>query len=212
MTTKPNVGAEGAESANSSVSDVSVEDRVAELKKLVEEALAPIKSEISGIYSRQDKDRNQFREFMDEFKRLKGDNLSDEAAYAGAEATLLRKQKETERDQKLDEIYKKLFPSSDGNEPVSAAQVMKNAGLDLEDPAFEVLKERKYSNESELYADIGRLVAKKKLPSTAQETSSSKSETPGKTSDLIAELNALYKNPSVNYDRIDAIEKELGWT
>lgn len=214
--TKPNVGNEGAQEANPGVSQKSVEGSDRELLEAVQEfrqELNAIKGDISGLYSRQDKDRNVMRGLMEEYERLKSGGMSSEAAMQKAEQTFASAQQAEKRERMLEEIYAKVFGQSNGNGAVQVSQVLQEAGLDLEDPTVRVLANRNYANEDELYKAIGQYVAKKpKQPNAAQEPSNSSKEnkTP-KASELIAELNTLYKNPTAHAARIAEIEEALGW-
>jgi len=103
MTEDTNVDSEGAGGAtNPPVSSTPVEGNAVEMSKLVkqvvDEALKPIKGDISGLYSRQDKDRNELGEFMAEFKKQKGKGLDDEAAEIAAQNVFKeREEREQER-------------------------------------------------------------------------------------------------------------------
>ena len=112
-----NVGAEG--NANPPVSAGAVAD-ASQLSELVKQAIAaelkPIKGEISGLYSRQDKDRSVLGEFMDEFKKQKAKGLSDGEAEAAAQTTLKSREKEAERDALFAKLAEKLL-----NEPSTQA-------------------------------------------------------------------------------------------
>lgn len=205
MTEKLNVDEHGAQAANPGVSGKSVENETLQLSELVKE-IKSIKSEISGIYSRQDKDRNQFREFMDDFQRFKAGGMTDEAAYRAAESGQNAKVLE----KRLEELEKK-FTSPTGNGTVDAVKVIQSAGLDMEDPRVKVLAGRSYANDMELYAAIGQHVATKPSNHNPAQNVATPLGT-GKASsqeDLWAEYERLHVNPTANSNRIKELAKEL---
>ncbi|MFA6270964.1 MAG: hypothetical protein WC657_07200 [Candidatus Paceibacterota bacterium] len=144
MTEQSDVEVGGAgEKPTSPVSPKTVDDAET-LSKLVrsvvEEAIKPIKGEISGIYSRQDKDRNVYSEFMAEYKKHKRDGLNDEDAERAANVSLEVKAKETRKDALIEAMARKLgldSPTPVGNGQsgaVDVAQVILETGLEQTDP------------------------------------------------------------------------------
>jgi hypothetical protein len=111
------------------------------LSKLVRDAIAeelkPIKGEIGGLYSRQDKDRNAMREFMGEVKKQQANGLSENDAIDAAESTL-KERAETQAEKKmLKDIHAKLFgepsanPAGNGSNGVGdSAKVVSELKLD----------------------------------------------------------------------------------
>lgn len=212
MTTKPNVGNRGAQDANPDVSGSTVEGGTAQLLEIVAglaNEVKSLKSNISGIYSRQDKDRNQLRDFMDDFKQFKAGGMTDDAAYTAAESN------QTARTlvQRLEKL-ESLVTQPTGNGAVDAAKVIATAGLDVNDPKVKLMASRNYANETELYAAIGQHVASTPIEhSSAQDPSSvgrGKGSQPSED-EMSRELLELYNNPTQHEARIKELETKLGW-
>lgn len=208
------------------VEDAETLSRLVEgvVKNVLSEELKPIKGEISGLYSRQDKDRNAFSEFMAEYKKQKAKGLNDEAAEIAANNALDERKKATRRDQLIEAVAKKLGLDSEqpvGNgeqEAVSVAEVVKLAGLDPSDP--EVIAAFAGKNiTSNLDAAIlaGRVAASKASkpqPTEAdkaspQTPSPKRDATPADISAKVDRLNLLYKSPTRNAAEIKKLEEEV---
>jgi len=143
--TETNVGSQNSDGAGENTnSSVSQENKqpvadAASLAKLVndavENAIKPIKGEIGGLYSRQDKDRNQIRELMDEVKRQQAKGLSENEALDAAQAVFNQREQAEEDRRMLREVHNRLFAtSSAGNGAETDAQrIAKEYALDLND-------------------------------------------------------------------------------
>ena len=229
MSVQPNVdnsegnGAGGeATSSASAPTGKPVEGTAEELSKLVKsviaEELKPIKGEISGLYSRQDKDRNQLREFMDEFKKVKAEGKTDEEAEVIAQRNIAEREKQSKRDQVIDALAERFLgtPStpSAGNGASGAVnpaqEIAKKYNLDMNDKDYaDAVK----SGDPAKLLDV--VMAKTSAPS-ADETShlplgGGSYRPPENADELSAELDRLYREPSRPgaMKRITEIEKQL---
>ena len=123
----------------------------AQLSKLVEDgiekALKPVKGEISGLYSRQDKDRNAFSEFMAEFKKQKKTGMSDDEAETAATAALSEREKAAKRDKAIDTILERF------GDPASAAPAG-NVQSGTEDQAKVISAYQLDANDAEVIANM----------------------------------------------------------
>lgn len=116
MTDQPNVdtsGVDGATSPSASKSPVEGAEQLSGLvrsvvKEVMAEELKPIKGDISGLYSRQDKDRNANREFMDEYRKQMANGLSDKDAEDAAHNALNQREAQAEEKRMLAEVYAKV--------------------------------------------------------------------------------------------------------
>lgn len=234
MTDTPNVdnqagaGADGNQPSASPQAGGSVAGNAAELSQLVKAAIAeelkPIKGEISGLYSRQDKDRNAFSEFMAEFKKQKAKGLSDEDAETAAQSSLVEREKQTKRDQIIDKLAEQYLnsssaqPAGNGTSGADAtAKVLKEAQLDANTPEVIDLI-RQYGNDPVSFAvRAGELRAKMANKPTPDASASSTPVTPPASPPqevdvqaLTAEQQRLMKNPSRNFKRLAEIKEQLG--
>jgi len=180
MTDNTNVDPAGAGGvANPPASPEPVDGNAELLSKLVEaidERLKPIKGEIGGLYSRQDKDRNAFREFMDEYNKQKGKGLSDNDAYTAAEGALGEREKAAKKDKMLEEIYQKFVGPSSTPSPgtgqggaVDAAKVVADYGLDPKDPNLAIVVNGHYPNQEAAELAVARYIkAQRQAPNPTQ--------------------------------------------
>lgn len=215
--TNPNVSKEGG-------SPVAVDADA--LSRLVKDAIAaelkPIKGEISGIYSRQDKDRNALREFMDEVKKQQANGLSENDAIDAAQNALNERAETVAEKKMIREIHAKLFGSSStqpaGNGPSGAeqAQIISEYKLDGNDP--EVIAAYSLSGDSfrAKIADIAYRRATKQPASIASVPAASVSPSQGgaDTNVLISKLSEYQKFPTKHKKEIAELEAELnkrGW-
>lgn len=223
MTDETNVDAVGAGGTpNPPASPAPVADADA-LVKLVrsafDEALKPIKGDISGLYSRQDKDRNAFSEFMTEFKKQKGKGLDDDAAEAAANTALQeRGEREQERaliramSEKLGLVPPKSVGNGDGGAG-DAAKFVAEFGLDENSP--EVTQALREASGPALEARLARIALKsqnKQPPSPAGAPAMGAAPTHADKVDvdgLAAEHSRLMKNPTANMKRLAEIQAEL---
>lgn len=151
MADNTNVDKDGAESvANaSSVSSGAVagsETMAKIIKEVLAEELKPLKGEISGLYSRQDKDRNELSKFLDEFKKQKAKGLSDDEAEQAATSSLSQAEKDARQSALLDKLAERFLnePSTNtGGASDSGAFDLSEAekdmiarGLDVNDPEY----------------------------------------------------------------------------
>ena len=225
-----NVGSPGeGGDANPAPSGESVDGNAGQLSDLVKEAISealkPIKGEISGLYSRQDRDRNQFREFMDEFKKFKANGLSDSEAEAAAQNALGEKEQTERRNQVLDKLAERFLNTPSPQSPgkgvsgaVDAAKVISEHGLNMSDPLVAILANGKYDSEDAVKIAIADYIRATKAapsptpaqaPAAAGGTTTPQNLTADQVEAKSAELNKLYLNPTVNKDAIAKLEKEL---
>lgn len=119
-----------------SISDTEGLVRLFEAK--LEEKLKPVLAEVRGVQGRQDKDRNAFREFMDEFKAQKAKGLNDNEAEAAANLSLKEKAEAQSDKQLLRQIAEKVLGSSGSGNPATpdakVIDVLKQYELDPNDP------------------------------------------------------------------------------
>lgn len=142
-------------------------ERLSELvKQVLAEELKPIKGEIGGLYSRQDKDRNQFRDFMDEFKKQKAIGLSDTDAEQAAEIALGTREREIKRDRLIDKLAEKFLDESSTPTPgkgqgvaESLAQVILDYKLDANDPGVAKILADHKGNDLKAASELGRHAA-----------------------------------------------------
>jgi hypothetical protein len=190
------------------------------VRGVVEESLKPIKGEISGIYSRQDKDRNSFREFMEEVKKQEASGLSENDAIDAAESALSARAESAAEKKMLKEIHSKLF----GDSPVSPAgngengagqiaQVISELPLDGNSPdVMAILAEEGLTLEQQ-ELKLRRLADRPKKQPSPSAAPSGNSGTAAAGVDeeaLLSELQTLYKEPSKHMKRILEIQKALG--
>lgn len=145
-----NVDTPGVEEPASSPASEATVDNAAKLSELVKEVIAnelkPIKGEISGLYSRQDKDRNTLSEFMDEFKKLKADGLTDDAAHVAAEATIKTREQSNKQAEVINALAEKFLdepstqPAGSGTsgaiEAVDAIKMLDEYNVSANSPEF----------------------------------------------------------------------------
>lgn len=208
MNNLPKVEDQGAGGmANSPVSGQSVAGNADQLAELVKE-LKTIRSEISGLYSRQDKDRNKFSEFESDYKKFKEGGMSEGAAY---DAAIGSRKPETDLEKRVNELYEKIAQSS-GKMEVDAAKLLASSGLDLEDSGVQLLAARKYNSEEEVFAAIGKFVTSKQSPhKPSQDATLPKgSSKPLDAEAMTSELSVLYKTGE-NAERIKELETLLEW-
>ncbi len=113
MTDKTDVDIDGAgETTNSPVSKTSVtgeDERLSKIvKSVIAEELRPIKGDISGLYSRQDKQQNAFSDFLVEFNKGKAKGLSDQDAQTQAESALAGREQEAKRQKAIDLVLERF--------------------------------------------------------------------------------------------------------
>lgn len=171
MTEETNVGQAGAEGTSKPpVSPAPVADADS-IVKLVEEVRS-IKKEIGGIYSRQDKDRNAFGEFMAEFKKQKGKGLSDDDAETAANSALKEREEREQERQWRQAVSEKLGlagPKSGDNAQkpvVDIAKVIAELELPADHPEVALLKARQFDNDEKAYAAAAKVLAGMKAKPT----------------------------------------------
>lgn len=195
------------------------------VKQAIAEELKPVKGEISGLYSRQDKDRNQFREFMDEFQKQKANNLSDAEAFTATENALKQKSEVQEDKELLRKIAEKVLGSSSPESAGTGAggadvQAVAELGKYKIDPnsaeAVALLRSMDKLNplekEVKLKTFILDQLAPKKPPSPADLVQSAAAGGASKPKDVAAlqeEQSQLLKNPSKNMKRLAEIRQEI---
>lgn len=200
------------------------------LSKLVKAAIAdelkPIKGEISGIYSRQDKDRNAFREFMDEVKKQEASGLSPDQAFTAAQNEINSRAETLAEKQMLKDIHSKLFGSSSaqaagngesGADVQAVAELQKYGISTNEADAVELLRSIAPLSAEARDAKVAKFilgkVAPPQPPSPAGFTQSPSltGATSVNVDALSNEMNTLYKNPSMPgaMKRIAEIQEQL---
>lgn len=195
------------------------------VKQVIAEELKPVKGEISGLYSRQDKDRNALREFMDEVKRQEAAGLSSEEAITAAQNTIKNREEAIAEKQMLKEIHSKLFgsssPESAGTgESGTDVKAVAELGKYKIDPnsaeAVALLRSMDKLNplekEVKLKTFILDQLAPKQPPSPADLVQSAAAGGASKPKDVAAlqeEQSQLLKNPSKNMKRLAEIRQEI---
>ena len=147
------------------------------LSKLVKAAIAdelkPIKGEISGMYSRQDKDRNAFREFMDEVKKQQANGLSEDQAFTAAQGEITSRAEAAAEKVMLKEIHAKLFGSSSDQAAgtgvieadVEATAELQRYGLNQNEPdAIELLRSLANLSKEAKEAKVNKFILGKVAP------------------------------------------------
>lgn len=192
------------------------------LSKLVKDAIAeelkPVKGEISGLYSRQDKDRNALREFMDEVKKQQANGLSENDAIDAAQNALNERAETAQEKKMLKEIHAKLFGLSstqDAGNVASGAADMANVISELKLDAnsadvVAILAKGLDPDKQEL--ELRRYAARPKTQPSAAESATLQGGAPATKKDaapMIARLAELQKVPSKNFAEIEKLEKEL---
>jgi len=136
-----NEGTQGGQPGASSQTGGSISDAESLVKLFeakLEEKLKPVLAEVRGVQGRQDKDRNAFREFMDEFKAQKAKGLNDNEAEAAANLSLKEKAEAQSDKQLLRQIAEKVLGSSGSGTPATpdakVIDVLKQYELDPNDP------------------------------------------------------------------------------
>ena len=118
-----NEGAVGGQPPVSAQAGGSISDAEALVKLLeskLDEKLKPVLAEVRGVQGRQDKDRNAFREFMDEFKKQKAKGLDDNEAEVAANQSLQQKAEAQSDKELLRKIAEKVLGPSGSGTPASA--------------------------------------------------------------------------------------------
>jgi len=228
MPDQPNVDAVGAGgTTNPPVSKQSVEgaEQLSGLVKSVvrevlTEELKPIKGDISGLYSRQDKQNNTFSELLDEFKTQKANGLSDADAQTAAEKNVADKQRQEKRDAIIDKLAEQMLnPSSAqpaGNSASgvdAAAKVLEELKLDAKDA--EVAKKLgEVGLDNPKLREEMAVFALQHRPQTTTSPAQSAALKGGASSssnveEKIATLQELQKRPSINKVRIAELTAEL---
>ena len=227
MTENPNVGVDGAdlELPNESVSAKPIEagidksesgDLTAVLNKL-----DTLEREFRGLQSRQDKDRNSHRDFLDEFNRFKSSGMNEADAVDAANKSLGDKEATERRNQLIDKLLAKEANSSSqagvGSTPnvsESYSKVLTELELSPTDPSVIDLI-RKGHTDLNFAVEAGKLARKRAsapIPTQAQGLAYTGSPvTPPSVEALEIEMSKLIKNPTANAKRITEIKKELGW-
>jgi hypothetical protein len=103
-------GGDQPPASKSPVEDAETLSRL--VKQVIADELKPIKGDISGLYSRQDKDRKVFGEFLDEFKKQKATGLSDQDAEDAAQLVLTEREKAVRRDKVIDQLAERFLNES----------------------------------------------------------------------------------------------------
>ena len=225
MTEPTNVELDGVvEPASPAASDSAVAVTAEQVSEIVANALKPLKGEIGGLYSRQDKDRNAYSELLDEFKKQKANGLDDTAATAKAESVLAEREKASKQERVLEALAARFLnepstqPVGNGESgAVDTAKAFEMAGLDVSDPRVVVAMKKQYANEDAAIADAVRLskaIQNSPTPTAAQSASLQGAPINSNlsTSDVdtkTAQLLSLYSNPTVNAAAIQALETEL---
>lgn len=199
------------------------------VRGVIAEELKPIKGEIGGLYSRQDKDRNAVRELMDEVKKQEAAGLSSEDAITAAQNTLKNREEAIAEKQMLKDIHSKLFgsssPESAGNgasgADVKAVAELQRYNLDPNSAESVALLRSLASltgdaKEAKLKQYILDQVAPKQPPSPAGFTQAPATGGMVQTNvdALQSEINILYRNPSAPgaMKRISEIKELLNKT
>lgn len=185
--TKPGVSSEAKPSV-AGAPDVAklVEAIGPALAKIVDEKLAPVKGEISAIYSREDKDRNKFSEFLAEFHAQKSTGLTDAQATDAAVASLTKRATEAEREAKLEKAIDILLgqqapvktAGNGADEATDVAAILAEYGLSDSDPAVAPLL--KYEGDT-LRAKVADLAYKRTLQPKASASGASSMPAGGAT-------------------------------
>lgn len=223
--TQPNVDDAGAGgTTNPPVSQPPVEgavklsDLVGTVRQVLSEELKPIKGDISGLYSRQDKQGNAFREFMDEYKQQKANGLPDKEAEDAAERVLADRDRQTKRDQIIDKLAEQVLGSSStqtaGNGAsgaVDKAKVVADFGLSETDA--DVVKLMREKNGVEFATEIGKMAlnrSKQNPPSPASATAASAGQAPREDVQAKIALLAEYQlRPSLHRAEIKQLTADL---
>jgi hypothetical protein len=105
------------------------------LKAEIAEALKPVLAEVRGVQGRQDKDRTEFRGFLDAYEANKKKGMSNVEAELAASSSLQEQEKQVKRDTLIDQLAQKFLGASlNGNETIAHAELVKNYNLDANDP------------------------------------------------------------------------------
>lgn len=200
MTENPNVGVDGAdlELPNESVSAKPIEagidksesgDLTAVLNKL-----DTLEREFRGLQSRQDKDRNSHRDFLDEFNRFKSSGMNEADAVDAANKSLGDKEATERRNQLIDKLLAKEANSSSqagvGSTPnvsESYSKVLTELELSPTDPSVIDLI-RKGHTDLNFAVEAGKLARKRAsapIPTQAQGLASTGSPVPDKSMDAM---------------------------
>jgi len=203
---QPEGGASEPTPAPSKGQGTPVEGDAAQLSELVKQVLAeelkPIKGEISGLYSRQDKDRNQFREFMDEFKKQKASGLSDTEAEQAAESALQAREKQSKRDALMDQLAERFLnepstqsPGTGASGAGALAQVIRDNQLDANSPAVAKILADNKGNDVKAALEIGRYAGANASKATGDPSASTSMSTGSGVSEKdVSALTTDYKN------------------
>lgn len=217
-------GAGGTSNLPVSSGTVTDADALTKLVRgVIADELKPIKGDIGGLYSRQDKQQNAFSEFMAEFKKQKGKGLDDNAAEVAAHTVLNeRAEKEQERAwrQSVSEKLNLVAPANTDNgsrSVVDAAKVFSNMGLPADNPEVAAMRVKSYKSDDEAMLDAARFIARqnaKPVPSNADLPTPQSSPAPSSPDAKViegkmAQLNKMYKTPSKYAKELPALEKEL---
>lgn len=119
------------------------EERLAKIvKSVLAEELKPIKGDIGGLYSRQDKQQNAFGDFLKEFNKAKAGGLSDQDAQVQAENTLQGREQQAKREKAIDLVLERFGNDSSTSAAGTgtsgadeASKVFAKYEVDLNDPA-----------------------------------------------------------------------------
>jgi hypothetical protein len=204
------------EKGNSIVGAPQSSQEFLELKK----GYARLESELKGLQSRQDKDKNEVQRFMEDVKAhvAKGLTLDE------AEQAVVADRKASEKEELLYKIAQKVgvldnspqnVAGNNSNAADEAAKVFAKYGVDPNDPVAIGFTSLKGAELKAAVADYA--FEKSKQPSLDSSAATSIQGSGGSAGKMTAEqaeakygeINVLYKEPTKNAAKIKALTKEL---
>ena len=223
---EPNVDEKGAEGiANAGASNSSVdgasnlpEELVKALETILDKRLKPIEGNISGIYSRQDKDRNAFDKFLDEYnkQKAKSPDLSEAELRANTKLALDASEEEGKQKKMVEELYRKFVepdPSSasGGNGNTGGSDVgslVSELGLDANDPRVVALRASNLGP-TKLMIELTRLSLSKPPQNAAQQPAKQGATAPSDygENDYAAERDKIMASGMTHDERLRALSE-----
>lgn len=108
-----------------------------QVEALLDAKLKPVLDEVRGVQSRQDKDRNRFQEFLDEYKKQVKKGLTEGEAELAAQKVLDQRADDEEQKQLVKRLAARFL--ADESPAVASgasehAKVINSLGLEITDP------------------------------------------------------------------------------
>lgn len=189
----------------------------ADVERILDQRLTPVNSKVDKLFSRQENTRQAqektdttLRDFMAEVRRQEAAGLEGEAAINAADAVITARNKQSERDAKIDRLLENAQPPAPVT--VDVAKVVAPYGFSKDDADANNLIQQFGSDPDKLDGALAKLAFQrlKSPPSNAQSAAPEGKTPPAEGEDpRIAEMNELMRHPTRNPKRFKELKAEL---